>query len=109
VLELQVEEPTESKEACAGDLPSARSAAKQLRRAGFREVVARDDDLEYDWNLDSYLAYKFAYDETSLLAVLSEDQRATLQRRARERLSHLPADAFQWRPPIVFAAARKSP
>jgi ubiquinone/menaquinone biosynthesis C-methylase UbiE len=109
VLELNVDESDDGDEVCAGDVPSARAAAAQLRRAGFRDVVAREDELEYDWTVDSYLDYKFAYDERALMAMLSEDQRQTLQRRARERLSPLPPEAFRWRPPIVFAAARKSP
>jgi ubiquinone/menaquinone biosynthesis C-methylase UbiE len=110
VLELEIEEPNEgSDEVVAGDLRSARSAASQLRRAGFRDAIARDDELEYDWTLDSYLEYKFAYDECSLLAVLEPSQRERLEARSRERLAHLSAEAFRWRPPIVFAAARKSP
>jgi ubiquinone/menaquinone biosynthesis C-methylase UbiE len=107
VLELEVEEPAEPAEICAGDVASARSAAAQLRRAGFRDAVVREDELEYDWTIDSYLDYKFAYDESALLALISADQRATLERRARERLSGLAASAFHWRPPIVFAAARR--
>jgi len=107
VLELGIDEPDEGGERVAGDVPSARAAAAQLRRAGFREAVAREDRLEYDWTLDSYLEYKLAYDERALMAALSEEQQEQLARRARERLAALPASAFEWRPPIVFAAARK--
>jgi ubiquinone/menaquinone biosynthesis C-methylase UbiE len=107
VLELAIEEPESPPERCAGDVASASAAASQLRRAGFRDAVAREDRLEYEWNAEAYLEYKLAYDETALVAALNEGQRARLEGRARERLARLPADAFAWRPPIVFAAARK--
>lgn len=109
VLDLNVEEPAETDEVCAGDVRSARAAAVQLRRAGYRDAVVRDDQLDYSWTLDSYLDYKLAYDERALMAMLNEEQRLTLERTARERLSRLAPEAFHWRPPIVFAAARKSP
>jgi SAM-dependent methyltransferase len=107
VLELGVDEPEGGGERLAGDVPSARAAAAQLRRAGFRDAVAREGRLEYDWTMDSYLEYKLAYDEQALMSVLSEVQKDLLARRARERFSQLPVEAFEWRPPIVFAAARK--
>lgn len=108
VLSLGIEEPgDESEERYAGDVPSARAAAVQLRRAGFREVVAREDELDYHWSADAYLDYKLAYDERTLLAVLDGEQRRRLEQTARERLSRLPVEAFFWHPPIVFAAARK--
>jgi len=108
VLALGVEEPTgDGGERCAGDVPSAAAAAVQLRRAGFREVVAREDELDYHWTMDQYLEYKLAYDERPLLGALSEEQRARLEQTARERLGRLSAEAFFWHPPIVFAAARR--
>jgi ubiquinone/menaquinone biosynthesis C-methylase UbiE len=108
VLALAIEEPAAGvDERCAGDVPSARAAAAQLRRAGFREVIAREDELDYHWTMDEYLEYKLAYDERPLLAELGDDQRASLEQSARERLARLPVEAFFWHPPIVFAAARR--
>jgi ubiquinone/menaquinone biosynthesis C-methylase UbiE len=107
VLDLRIEEPEGPPEQCAGDVPSATAAAAQLRRAGFREVIAREDRLEYDWTLETYLEYKLAYDERTLMAALDAGQRERLESSARERLAQLPADAFRWQPPIVFAAARR--
>jgi ubiquinone/menaquinone biosynthesis C-methylase UbiE len=107
VLDLAIEEPEWPPEQCAGDVPSATAAAAQLRRAGFRDVVAREDRLEYDWTLETYLEYKLAYDERTLMAALDAGQRERLERSARERLVRLASDAFRWRPPIVFAAARR--
>ena len=80
-----------------------------MRRAGLRNVIARDDELAYDWTIDSYLDYKLAYDETALIAMLTDAKRADLESGARDRLSRLPAEAFHWRPPIVYVAGRKSP
>lgn len=108
VLELNVYEPDEADgEPCAGDVLSARSAADQLRRAGFRDVSAREDVLTYNWTLDEYLAYKLAYDERALLSLLSEAQADWLARRARERLERLSAADFRWHAPIVFARGRR--
>jgi SAM-dependent methyltransferase len=109
VLDLKVDEPADGGGRYAGDVASQTAAASQLRRAGFRNVVAREDELEYDWTRDTYLDYKLAYDETALMAALSGRQRQALERRARERLSRLPPAAFHWRPPIVYAAGRKLP
>jgi SAM-dependent methyltransferase len=110
VLGLGIEEPTDGPaELCAGDLASARAAADQVRRAGFREAVARDDELDYHWTMEAYLEYKLAYDERSLMASLGDEQRRQLERTARDRLSRLPPEAFFWHPPIVFVAARRPP
>lgn len=110
VLDLEIEEESEepSRRQVAGDVPSARSAANQLRKAGFKDVVAREDELAYDWTFESYLDYKFAYDESALMAELSDSKRQELEQRVRERLSPLAPEAFHWRTPVVFAAARKS-
>jgi ubiquinone/menaquinone biosynthesis C-methylase UbiE len=110
VLDLEIEEESEepSRRQVAGDLPSARSAANQLRKAGFKDVVAREDELAYDWTFESYLDYKFAYDESVLMAELSDSKRQDLEQRVRERLSPLAPEAFHWRTPVVFAAARKT-
>ena len=109
VLDLEVEEPSDPPCRHAGDVSSAPAAARQMRRAGLRNVIARDDELAYDWTLDSYLDYKLAYDETALIAMLTDAKRADLESGARDRLSRLPAEAFHWRPPIVYVAGRKSP
>jgi SAM-dependent methyltransferase len=109
VLDTQIEEPADGPGGqFAGDVASAQSAAKQLRKAGFRDAVAREDELAYDWTFDSYLEYKFEYDESALMSELSAEQRQALERRARERLGRLAPEAFHWRTPVVFAAARKS-
>ena len=101
VLDLQIEEPDEPDGCHAGDVPSARSAAGRLRRAGFRGVFAREDTLVYDWTLDSYLDYKLAYDERALMEMLTANQRRELEANARARLSRLSVADFRWHTPIV--------
>ncbi len=107
VLDLAIEEPEQPSEAHAGDVPSARAAASQLRRAGFRNVTAREDMLTYDWTLESYLSYKMAYDERSLISILSSEERRELEANARRRLEQLAATDFRWHAPIVFAAGER--
>jgi ubiquinone/menaquinone biosynthesis C-methylase UbiE len=107
VLELGIEEPDFPPEKCAGDVMSASAAAAQLRRVGFRDVVAREDELDYHWTRDEYLEYKLAYDERSLIAQLSDEQRQRLESGAQARLGRLRKEDFYWHPPIVFAAARR--
>lgn len=103
VYDLEIDEPDYPDEQLAGDVPSSRDAADELRRAGFVRASAREETLTYDWTLDSYLEYKLAYDERSLIRLISPDQQASLERNARERLSRLKPGDFRWRAPVVFA------
>jgi ubiquinone/menaquinone biosynthesis C-methylase UbiE len=105
VYDLNVEEPDEGDEDIAGDVRSARSAADELRRAGFVRASAREETLIYDWTMESYLDYKFNYDERSLLSVLNPRQRKRLERNVRDRLSRLSPSDFRWHAPVVFARA----
>jgi SAM-dependent methyltransferase len=107
VLDLRIDEPEQPPERHAGDVPSGRAASSQLRRAGFRDVTAREDTLAYDWTPDSYLEYKLAYDERALLSLLDPDQQRELQENARRRLSGLSGTDFRWRPPVVFATGTR--
>jgi ubiquinone/menaquinone biosynthesis C-methylase UbiE len=107
VLDLAIEEPEEAPERYAGDVPSARAASVQLRRAGFRAASAREDVLVHDWTADSYLEYKLAYDERALMSMLDDEQKMRLEENARRRLGRLRRSDFSWRPPIVFAAGTR--
>ena len=103
VYDLNVEEPDDSDDSIAGDVRSPRSAADELRRAGFVRASAREETLIYEWTMESYLAYKFDYDERSLLSVLDSTQRQELERNVRDRLSRLAPSDFRWHAPVVFA------
>ena len=105
VLDLRIEEPELAEEPHAGDVRSGRSASGELRRAGFVKASAREDELVYEWSRDSYLEYKLAYDERSLLSMLDEAQRSQLEANARARLERLSATDFRWHAPVVFARA----
>jgi SAM-dependent methyltransferase len=103
VYDLEIEEPEESDEVIAGDVRSSRSAADELRRAGFVRASARDETLVYEWTMESYLDYKLSYDERALLSDLDEAQQRELAHNARERLSRLAPTDFTWHAPVVFA------
>jgi ubiquinone/menaquinone biosynthesis C-methylase UbiE len=103
VYALNVDEPDESDDTIAGDVRSARSAADELRRAGFVRASARDETLVYDWTMESYIDYKLEYDERSLLSSLDPSQREELERDARSRLARLSPSDFRWHAPVVFA------
>jgi hypothetical protein len=105
--ELEVPVPADPDEDVAGDFVSARSAADQLRRAGFRDVKARQETLEYRWAPDDFLEYKLHYAERSSVAGLDEDAWQELWRRSRERLAELEPEAFRWRSPVVFASGKR--
>lgn len=107
VLDLDVDEDDEPEPIRAGDLPSARAAANQLRRAGFAAAEARAETLEHAWTPVDYLEYKLRYDEYALVQSLSRPQRQRLEVFARQRLSTLQPADFTWRAGVVFAWGRR--
>lgn len=107
VYDLEIEEPEATDEPHAGDVHSGRTATDELRRAGFVHASATEEELIYGWTHDSYLAYKLAYDERSLMESLNASQKKQLETNARERLGRLKERDFHWHAPVVFARARK--
>lgn len=107
VLEFGVEEPEYEDELHAGDVPSPRAAADELRRAGFRRASAREEELVYDWTPEAYLEYKLAYDERALLSLLDEQQQTQLAEQAWQRLAALRPDDFRWYAPVVFVRGER--
>ncbi|MEA2676938.1 MAG: hypothetical protein QOJ81_1079 [Chloroflexota bacterium] len=107
VYDLEIDEPEGTDEAHAGDVHSGRTATDELRRAGFARASATEEELIYSWTHDTYLDYKLAYDERSLMQSLSESQMKQLEKNARERLGRLKERDFQWHAPVVFARALK--
>ncbi len=101
--ETSPETPTRS-----GDVPSEAAAAAQLRRAGFRSVRTRADWLEYRWDAASYLEFLEAYDEWDLFESLTAAERTRLREATAAKLRALPAEAFVWRAPIVYAFGRRA-
>ena len=109
VAELDIEEPEDDRgdEEVSGDFTSPEAAVEELEAAGFDEVSARRDRLEYRWSLESYLDYKEHYGERGLFGSLRRRERDLLRRQAGERLRTLDSAAFRWRTPVVYAWGRR--
>ncbi len=108
VYDLEIDEPEEEpEETRAGDFRSVRSAADELRRAGFANVSARLEPLEYGWTREGYLAFKQHYDERALFSWLDRTTADRLLEQVRERFAPLPDDAFTWRTELVSALAER--
>jgi SAM-dependent methyltransferase len=85
---------------------STRSAAAELRKAGFRSVRAEEVWLEHQWDADSYVGLLEHWAEEDLFLSLATPDRDRLRRRTRELLGRLPADAFRWRRPLTLVVGR---
>jgi ubiquinone/menaquinone biosynthesis C-methylase UbiE len=105
--ELNVPDDDAAEEACSGDFVSASAAAGQLRRAGFRDVNARVEWLEYAFEPARYPDFLEEYGEYELFRSLPWALRRRVRRMARQRLATLPEADFRWRAPIVMAVARR--
>jgi demethylmenaquinone methyltransferase / 2-methoxy-6-polyprenyl-1,4-benzoquinol methylase len=105
--ELEIEFADDPEEDVSGDFGSADSAARQLRRAGFQDVTARQEWLEYEWERESFLDYKLNYAEWRTYDSLDRGNRRRLEERVRERLSKLDPWAFRWRSPVVYASGTR--
>jgi ubiquinone/menaquinone biosynthesis C-methylase UbiE len=108
VYDLEIDEPEEEDEEIrAGDFRSARSAADELRRAGFGNVSARLEPLEYSWTREGYLAFKEHYDERALFSWLDRATADRLLEQVRDRFLAIPDDGFIWRTELVSALAER--
>jgi SAM-dependent methyltransferase len=109
VLDMGVEEsePEDPEPGRAGDFPSLRAAERELRAAGFHRLSVRTERLEHRWTPERYLAFKRAYDERELYALLDERYTAELDGLVRARWAALPDDAFTFRAQLVSAVAAR--
>jgi SAM-dependent methyltransferase len=107
VGDVGIEEDDVDEEHRSGDLPSAEAAAAQARRAGFRDVSARERTLAFDWTAESYLDFLELYDEWDLFSDLDGRERGQLRRAAQRRLGALRPEDFRWRVPVVELLARR--
>ncbi|MEO8272780.1 MAG: methyltransferase domain-containing protein, partial [Chloroflexota bacterium] len=89
-----------------GDVASARAAAQSMRRAGFREVTAREDEVAHAWTPAGYLAFLTEFDEASLFAELDRAERRDIQREILRRLQRLTREQLTLRLPVVHAQGR---
>ena len=91
-----------------GDIPSVERAVGELRRAGFRDVVAEPATLAYAFTVDSYISFLTEFDEESLFEEMRRDERRRFLARFRERLMALRPEEMTFRVPIVYAEGRRS-
>lgn len=89
-----------------GDPASARAAADGLRRAGFRDVRAREDALVHRWTPRAYVDFVEHFAEESLFDDLVERERLALRRRLLQRVGALAPRDLRLRLPIVYVTGR---
>ncbi|HEX2766815.1 MAG TPA: class I SAM-dependent methyltransferase [Candidatus Limnocylindria bacterium] len=82
---------------------SARSAAQELRRIGFREVQADEAWIEHRFTPRTYVDLAEHWTEDDTFASLDEPMRARLRAEVERRLDRLKPEALLWRRPIVVA------
>lgn len=88
----------------SGDVPSAESAAGQLRRAGFHQVEAEQAELEYAFSVERYISFVTEFDEETLFDELTRKEREQAVNGMRKRLSRLRSEDLVMRYPIVYAS-----
>jgi SAM-dependent methyltransferase len=91
----------------AGDIPSARAADIQLRRAGFTATSARQTILEQRWTRRSFLEFIERYDEAEYLEGLEPATRRRIHEAARREFAAVRPASFVWRTPVVIAVGKR--
>ena len=89
-LEDVDEEPRDWGDGSNDDLRDERSAAAQMRRAGFGEVRTRAGTLIHRFDVDGAVGFLTEFDEEDLVAGLG-DRRAAFEAALRRRLARRPA------------------
>jgi hypothetical protein len=103
--DLQIIPPSDKRE--VHPYSSARAAGAEFRRAGFRDVHARDAWLEHRFTPETYLDLLEHWIDRELFAGLDAETRQQLRSLALERMADLPERAFLWRRPLVQIVARR--
>ncbi|MEP7040774.1 MAG: methyltransferase domain-containing protein [Chloroflexota bacterium] len=103
--DLQIIPPKDERK--AHPYSSARAAAAEFRRAGFREVRARDVWLEHRFSPEGYLDLLEHWIDRELFAGLDGETRQQLRSLFLQRMAGLSARAFLWRRPLVQVAGRR--
>lgn len=83
-------------------------AAAELRRAGFRDVRAREEWLEHRYTPRSYLDVLEHWIEDVTFDALDEPMRQRLRAEVLRRLERLDPEALVWRRPLVSVVGRRS-
>lgn len=95
-------------ESRSGDPTSVDAAVASTRRAGFRHVVGRADEVVHPWDPATYLDFLTKFDEASLFDDLATDERAEIEEAILRRLQRLSAEEMTLRLPIVYVRGRAS-
>ena len=96
-----------SKEVRAGHYRTIRSAAAELRSAGFRHIAPRADALDHPWTVEGFIEYRTTTRDLELFESLDEATRRKAVEALRRRLNRLTTDQRVYRPPVVSIVARK--
>lgn len=83
------------------------SAAAEMRRAGFRDVDAREEWLVHRFTPQSYLDVAEHWTQDDVFADLDEQARDHLRAEVLLRLGRLDPEALVWRRPLVSVVGRK--
>jgi ubiquinone/menaquinone biosynthesis C-methylase UbiE len=92
----------------SGDIPSVERAVGELQHAGFRDVTASRQMLDYAFTVDGYIAFLTKFDEETLFDEMGRADRRRFLALFRERLMRLDPDELHFRVPIVYAAGVRS-
>jgi len=103
---LDIDPPSRA-EGAGESYSSPKSAAAEMRRAGFRDVQARDAWLVHRFTPQSYLDVAEHWTEDDVFATLDEPKRLNLRAEVLRRLGHLDREALVWRRPLVSVIGRK--
>jgi ubiquinone/menaquinone biosynthesis C-methylase UbiE len=103
--ELQIIPPPDDRD--IHPYTSASAAAAEFRRAGFREVSARDVWLEHRFTAEGYLDLLEHWIDREVFASLDGDSRRQLRALSLEMMAALRPDAFVWRRPLVRVVGRR--
>lgn len=103
--ELQIIPPPDDRD--VHPYTSASAAAAEFRRAGFREVSARDVWLEHRFTAVGYLDLLEHWIDREIFASLDSESRHQLRTVALRMMGELRSDAFLWRRPLVRVVGRR--
>lgn len=103
--ELQIIPPPDDRD--VHPYTSASAAAAGFRRAGFREVRAREVWLEHRFTPEAYLDLLEHWIDREVFASLDADLRRQLRAVALRMMGELRPDAFVWRRPLVRVVGRR--
>jgi ubiquinone/menaquinone biosynthesis C-methylase UbiE len=103
--ELQIIPPPDDRD--VHPYTSASAAAAEFRRAGFREVSARNVWLEHRFTPESYLDLLEHWIDREVFATLDVESRRQLRTVALRTMGELRSDAFLWRRPLVRVVGRR--